>query len=190
MFMLAIGNENLVRQLRKLPFSRKWLRVQMDRLNEFKDEEIIELAYRQFGMASGVTKQTHRGRFEELNDQTLHWLRAGGASNVHDIGVSSGITSVELHHAIRAAGLSTRVTVSDKFARFDIARGRFTRVIYDSDGVQLCTYLGPIYADDRVTRKYPPVLLAQPSHATPAAGCERLPSSRSIRSCLPKSTPA
>ncbi len=103
MFMLALGSESLVRKLSKLPYSRKWLRVQMDRLHEFKDEEIIELAYRQFGMASGVTKQTHRGRFDELNESTMRWLRESNALSAHDIGVSSGITSVELHQTIKAA---------------------------------------------------------------------------------------
>jgi hypothetical protein len=102
-----------------------------------------------------MSKETVAGRFRDLDgiliDLSQHLLNP----TVHDVAVSSGITSLELLDRYRAHGLSPRFYISDKFARcLCVQRGPVAR-IYDSYGTLLQGRVGALLADPQASWRFP-----------------------------------
>lgn len=97
------------------------------------DEESFFAAIR---LANGTFKSTATGRMADL-DSALADAVAGAACvrpDVLDIGVSSGITTLELRDALRRAGLQPRLVGTDRLIEvrlFDVRPG--LRVLVDED---------------------------------------------------------
>ena len=155
MLVLCTRSEAFARFAINLPGARRWLRVPLDHLSVFRDDDVIDWIYRQIGLGSGVTKQTHRGRFDAVDATTVRWINELNLRDVHDVGVSSGITSLDLWERLRAEHPGSSLTISDKYAQFHRSLDSVVHRIYESDGDLLCSYVGPLYGDGHVTWKFP-----------------------------------
>lgn len=66
-------------------------------------------------LSNGTFKTTEANRFGELNNELMRLVTASGRAiaRVLDVGVSSGVTTLELLHALRGVGFSPEVTATD-----------------------------------------------------------------------------
>ncbi len=155
MFKLAIRNETLLALLQSLPKSKQWLFAKLDGLEALTDDTVVERVYRQVSNVDGITKQTHRGRFADLDTVSLRLCESHNLGRIHDVGVSSGITSVELYRLLEATGRLENFTVSDKYARYYRYPGNPGVCFADADHRLVAAYWGCIHADSAVSGKYP-----------------------------------
>jgi len=151
--MIAPRSSTWVRLLSRLPKSESWLRLRVDQMASITDADLAERAYRQISIGNGITKQTAPARFADLDEVVCRLVGASSRLRVHDVGVSSGITSLELHTRL-AAIRELHFFVSDRFARFRVTRSAYGVLIRDANDEVLCGYAGPIYCDPATPRKY------------------------------------
>ena len=62
-----------------------------------------------------TTKQTAKDRFKSLNDALMGHLQGEAINHVLDVGVSSGITTIELVDAFRSIGAAPQVVATDRW---------------------------------------------------------------------------
>jgi len=155
MFRVRIRSENTWRRASAIPILRKLVRADMQSISRMKNPETIDLAFSEIDLLSGVSKQTNKSRFSDVDPTSLRIIASRSLSRIHDVGVSSGITSLELRRQLQAAGFEGEMFISDKFARFRINRRGLSTDVFDSDHNLVCTYLGPIVGDSEDTWKLP-----------------------------------
>jgi len=127
----------------------------MQSISNMKNPVTIDLAFSKIDLLSGVSKQTNKNRFSDVDPTSLQIIASRSLSKLHDVGVSSGITSLELRRQLQTAGFEGEMFISDKFARFWTNRRGLSTDVFDSDYNLVCTYLGPIVGDSEDTWKLP-----------------------------------
>jgi hypothetical protein len=96
-------------------------------------------AFNRLRVGGGVYKRTAPGRFDDVRSDVAaalgDLLRGASPLRVHDLGVSDGTTSVELHEDLKRAGFELRFVMSDAYDRIWVVRpagSRWTCVL-DAD---------------------------------------------------------
>jgi len=125
----------------------------MDNLDSFAERASIDHAYKGFYVDNRTSKETTQGRFSDIDDNTLHFISGKSHPLIHDVGISNGITSVDLYRRLSADHRSFKLFVSDKFAHFYRVGTRFCR-IYDRNDKLTRAYIFSIVADKNLHWKY------------------------------------
>lgn len=155
MLQIVVKRPERFAALRRLPASEKYLRLDLRSLGRVRDEALLGHLYRRVGLHSGISKQTSANRFAALEDTTLELLAGFDCPHIHDVGVSSGITSVELYEAASRRQLNFKLTVSDRYAQFYAEQRGLATHIFDADARLQCSYLAMLYGDHHTGWKYP-----------------------------------
>jgi hypothetical protein len=137
----------------RVPLLRKVLVFRMDAIPNLKDAAIRDYVYTQIITANHSTKQTAAGRFRELDEATISCMHKESVNVIHDIAVSSGITSLELFRTLHSRGLPVSFHISDKYARYG-TRGRTLVRIVDADGALVEMYACGILAKSNLSPKF------------------------------------
>jgi len=153
MLKFAMKDTSLYLKLSRHSWLEKFITFRMDALVETQDAKLASELYKRHRVSGGTTKETAPGRFQYRDEATLKILGAGPHA-VHDVAVSSGITSMELYELLTAHGISFKLWVSDKFSKY-FQKGTWIRRIYDADKKLLHAYCLGILADWKVSWKYP-----------------------------------
>ena len=127
----------------------------MQSISKMKSPETIDLAFSEIDLLSGVSKQTNKQRFAEVDHMSVQLITKRSLSRIHDVGVSSGITSLELRRQLNATDFEGEMFISDKFARFWVNRKGALTDIFDSDHNLVCAYFGSLVGDSEDTWKLP-----------------------------------
>src|SRR2546423_101337 len=96
MLKLALRNEHLFSRLASHPVLGRFVVFRMDCLPALRDEALAAGLYRRIHTQDGVTKNTAPGRLREL-DLLMPSFLTEASNAIHDVGVSSGVTSFELY---------------------------------------------------------------------------------------------
>jgi hypothetical protein len=87
-----------------------------------EDIKRFETVIRRVCLSSGVSRTTYRSRFDDVEAVTqevlLHTFRADRALNVHDLGASDGLLSMQWAQRLFAAFPRARMTASDTILYF------------------------------------------------------------------------
>ena len=153
MFKLALQNEDLFHRLSKHPILGRFVVFRIDSLPNLRDPVLASRLYEKLYTSDGISKQTAPGRFRDLDSLAADFL-THESNSIHDVAVSSGVTSVELYSVLRDRGIRFKFMVSDKFSRY-LYRGSMVRRIYTVNETLLCAYVLGILADRKCSWKFP-----------------------------------
>jgi hypothetical protein len=153
MFIFALKNKRLFEELQRHRFLGKFVSLRVDCLDSVADPGLLAGFYKSFYVDNKTSKETRAGRFAELDDLAVSFLKSDSENLIHDVGVSSGITSVELYDKLVVAGCRFKLFVSDKFARFHATGDAFCR-IYDGNDVLTRAYLFSLLSDEKLHWKH------------------------------------
>jgi hypothetical protein len=95
-------------------------------------------------LRNAVFKTTTPSRFKDMEGILVKYFRPGRRYCIHDIAVSNGISSVELHDLLKKNNIDFELNISDKFSR-GYFRGRFLQTVYDATMTPLNYYFCGIY---------------------------------------------
>jgi hypothetical protein len=125
----------------------------MDAIARLKNAGIRDYVYSRLFTGGGTSKQTAAGRFQDLDAVIVSLAHKDKINVVHDIAVSSGVTSLELLSALRGSGLPVSLNISDKYASY-VAAGRGLVSIIDADGALVEMYLCGVLAKRDVSKYF------------------------------------
>jgi hypothetical protein len=94
--------------------------------------------FRRLTLPGFGTKRTARGRLAEVDAALLPWLPRGGVLELHDVAISSGVTSLDWLEAVRASGRGCRLLATDReLTAWRVRCGRHLEVLLDRQGQAL-----------------------------------------------------
>jgi hypothetical protein len=125
----------------------------MDAIVRLKNAGIRNYVYSRLFTGGGTSKQTAAARFQDLDAVSASLAHKDKINVVHDIAVSSGVTSLELLTALRRCGLAVSLSISDKYASY-VAVGRRLVSIIDADGALVEMYLCGVLAKRDVSKYF------------------------------------
>jgi hypothetical protein len=154
MLKFATRSERLFALVTRVPLLRKFLVYRTDAMPGLRNAALHDLAYSVFFTSNATSKQTSSGRFRELDQVTLSIITAHKLDSIHDIGVSSGVTSLDLYRTLATAGIAFVFYISDKYAVYG-STGRFPTRIIDAEGSVTELYLCGMLGKRNVTSRFP-----------------------------------
>jgi len=84
-------------------------------------------------VSNGTAKTTFSNRFEDLNKKILRVVTSKKIK-IHDVAVSNGITSLELHQFLNESGIDNTLFFSDKYSQLYYKKENNNIYFYDADG--------------------------------------------------------
>lgn len=95
--------------------------------------------YSSISLGNGVTKKTSRGRLRDLDDWLVKYLppneKPGKKLQMLDLGVSAGVTTVELAELLTRQGFSFHITAADLYIdAYLLIAGERESVLLDREG--------------------------------------------------------
>lgn len=91
--------------------------------------------FRRLRLPGGVTKRTERGRLADLDALLMPLLPATGELALHDVAVSSGVTTLDWLGRVQGAGRAARMVAGDLLIEaFLLSAGRRLEVLVDRRG--------------------------------------------------------
>jgi len=139
---------------------RKFLVCRIDAIPGLRTAAVQDYVYKylfagKVFAAKATSKETSEARFRDLDPIASSLITHYRLDSIHDIGVSSGVTSLALYRTLAATGMPVSFHISDKYAVYGRA-GRWLVRIIDADGwvgeLYVCGILGK-HAD--ISNKYP-----------------------------------
>ena len=123
-------------------------------MSELRNPAVHDYVYKAFFTSNATSKETSAERFRDLDQIARSIITDRKLDSIHDIGVSSGVTSLSLYRALSTNGIPFVLHISDKFAVYG-ATGRFPTRIIDAEGSVTELYLCGILGKRDVSSKFP-----------------------------------
>jgi len=154
MLRFALKNIKLLSILNKIPIIKYFFVLHLSKIHEVVNESLLALTYRFLVITEGTSKQTSQNRFYEVDLKIINMLKAQNSKSIiHDIGVSNGITSVELSKKMSESNIEADFTISDKYSKVYLTEGFISR-IYDANQNMMFAYVGIIVASPHLRYFY------------------------------------
>lgn len=154
------------------PFSYRILK-ELEQDYTAADEPLLERLYQSLAAGEGIYKITKRGRFSEFDLELVNRAKTHFKQDeqivIHDMGVSSGVTSLELYREFQKFFHSIRMIASDYYDRLTlvdvpgrIMPGSRWTVAFDRKGLPIqTTGLGTVFGVKPYPWRYALVRLVQ-----------------------------
>lgn len=144
MIKFVIKNEGLYKQLQSIPFVRKFFVFDLSHLNQVQDDQLFDAIFSSISNPNGTSKTTADKRLKELDEWMLP-LIPDRPYRVHDVAVSSGITSLDLYQKLKTQKNCSSFHISDKYAQVRY-KGKTIKRFYDTGGKCMFLYVWGLYA--------------------------------------------
>jgi len=118
-------------------------------LEDIKDDDLFKIVVATVRYGDSTGKETRARRFDDL-DEVLDLLPQKLVA-VHDVGCSSGVTSLDLMRALNLKNKSYSLTASDRFTELFVYGGSI-KYLFDSDRSLRQIYLGRVLCDSHLSK--------------------------------------
>jgi hypothetical protein len=128
MFRFTTGSESIIRRVYRSPLLARFVTFDLTRLGDVRNDDVRAEILAHAGTEGNHGKTTYKGRFTEVDAVAVRYMAPSG-NVLHDVAVSSGITSCEFYDAVAAADLEVEYWVSDKYNVYYVD-GSLVRRVY------------------------------------------------------------
>ena len=153
MIKVAISKVDRFLRLQSIPALGHLFVFYLPAIVEVEDEAVQETLFRALRYGDSTGKATEAGRFRDLDQDTVDLMVE--PFSLHDVGVSSGVTSLDLLKRLKGAEKEGVLTISDKFAEMAVSRGRVITRVYDGWSKLRCLYIFGIQCDPGLSWWFP-----------------------------------
>ncbi|MGB0840496.1 MAG: class I SAM-dependent methyltransferase [Chitinophagales bacterium] len=150
MVQIALKSESLIKWLYKIPIVKFFFVFKLSHLHKIKDKAVADMVYRLIYVTDGQTKQTAYDRFHDIDDQSASYIKEQGDASIHDLGASSGVTSLALYNKAKAKGANFDFCISDKFSKVYVQKGWLFTKVFDAEERLMLGYVGFLLASKSV----------------------------------------
>jgi hypothetical protein len=149
MIKIALKNIQILAFLNKLPVLKYFFILKIDKsFNEIQENKVLEKFYTDIYVQNKTSKRTANNRFTDIDKISLKYLDARNVNYIHDIAVSSGITSDNLFELLQKEKIPFTLEISDKYAFIKVKEG-FTTKVFDINNHLFFAYWGIFFAGDK-----------------------------------------
>ena len=153
MIKIAFSNKSLYRWAKSIPILRSLTVFDLSALNTLTDNDLYDRIFQDINLNNDTYKTTYSGRFHDVDRHAIaNHLSAQSHIALHDIAVSSGVTSLELFEQLRTPSRNLEFYISDRYSRCYAKKG-FATHIYDAHQNHLQSYFLGLVADRKAPAK-------------------------------------
>lgn len=151
MLKYIVKNPRTLKNISKIPLLSRFFILNIESLNNVQDQSFYRQLFRhlRYGDVSG--KETYFGRFADLDDQIIPYF--DNNLSIHDVGCSTGVTSLDLYESCQKNNINVDLTISDKYTKIYFS-GSFFRKVYDGSGNLKQIYLGRLLLDKNISNYF------------------------------------
>lgn len=149
MIQVVLQSPKIITLLYKVPILKYFFVLHINQLRKLTNANVLALQYELLYVSDGTSKQTLAERFKDLEQATLQYLTKDKINVIHDVAVSSGVSSVKFYELVRNNHFNTDFYVSDKYAKVWISKDK-TQKVYDAEGKLMLAYVGKFLATDKI----------------------------------------
>ena len=153
MIKIVISSFKLFKILNNFKFVKKFIVFNIRSMDSLSSIYDFAFVVSTFSTESKHGKTTFANRFLDLDSVVLKFLSQQSMIEIHDVAVSSGVTSCELLNRVKELDKVFKFTISDKFANYLISGNKIAR-IYSEDKRLLYGYVFGILADKDLSRYF------------------------------------
>ncbi len=149
MIKIAIKNIKLLTFLNRIPVIRYFFILKINQnFQNIRNNPVLEKFYTDIYVENKTSKRTANNRFTDIDKISLKYLDKEKINYIHDIAVSSGITSDNFYEFLKTQNIPFQMDISDKYAQIFVKKG-FTTKIFDIDDHLIFAYWGVFFAGDK-----------------------------------------
>ncbi|MCF6240449.1 MAG: hypothetical protein L3J74_03785 [Bacteroidales bacterium] len=149
MIKIALKNIKLLHFINKIPLIRYFFILKIDQnFHNIRDNAVLEKFYQDIYVENKTSKKTANMRFNDVDSIALKYLNYNRKQYIHDIAVSSGITSDNFYEYLKKKNINFQMDISDKYSQISVKKG-FTTKVYDADNNLSFAYWGFFFAGDK-----------------------------------------
>jgi len=143
MIKFALSNYKTLISIRKISkLAVSFFTFNIKYLNTSKNIDYFDEVMLFHKNSNDTFKHTSKNRFKDIDEISLEYIREGDC--IHDIAVSSGITSLELFNKLHKNNIKNQFYISDKYSQLKIYGNKIVKV-YDNESNFLFGYVFNIY---------------------------------------------
>jgi hypothetical protein len=116
---------------------------------------VHDYVYKYVLTSNATSKETSASRFRDLDPIACSLIKQHKLDNIHDIGVSSGVTSLALYRMLASTGIPFTLSISDKYAAYGCTGRRVVRIVDAQGSVRELYVCGILGKREEITSKYP-----------------------------------
>ncbi|MCF6184796.1 MAG: hypothetical protein L3J56_09280 [Bacteroidales bacterium] len=149
MIKIALKNISFLEKVSKIPILKYFFILKIsEKFNEISSDTVLEKFYTDIYVSNKTSKRTYKNRFPDLNEISSEIIKEQKNPVIHDIAVSSGISSSEFYDFLIQNKLNSDFYISDKFAEIFVKKGFFTKA-FDAENNLVFAYAGCFFAVDK-----------------------------------------
>lgn len=154
MIKFVVRSPLIWKRMAKIPIIRRFFVLRMSSFPLLDGGTIEAGIWERSVQVNGTVKTTYHGRFKDLDEWLLTQIQGGTELSIHDVAVSTGITSLEFKRYLEAAGIDTEFYISDIYSEVTIV-GNSVACVYDASGSLLAVYLGCFFGEKNASVLFP-----------------------------------
>lgn len=149
MIKIALKNINFLKTVLKIPILKHFFIIKVSKsFSEINSSVILDKFYKDVYVSEKTSKKTHKNRFNDINKTCLKHFNNLNEIIIHDIAVSSGISSIEFSDFLKKNRLKFKLNISDKYAEVYVKEGFITKT-FCSENNLLFAYYFVFFAGDK-----------------------------------------
>jgi hypothetical protein len=149
MIKIALKNILFLEKVSIIPVLKHFFIIKIsENFTEINSIPVLNKFYTDIYVPEKTSKKTKQNRFPDLDFHTINILKEQKKCIVHDIAVSSAISSYELYNLMNKENINCEFYISDKYAEIFIKKGFITKV-FSSDKQLIFGYFACFFACDK-----------------------------------------
>jgi chemotaxis methyl-accepting protein methylase len=155
MLKFVIKNQNYFSKIQKFKILNHFFIYDITKLDEVEDELMYNKIISSYSNNNNTSKYTYSNRFDDLNEILTNIILNKNTNflNIHDVAISSGITTIELHDHLQKSNFNFKITGSDRFSEI-YHKGNIIKYFYDIDGNLVQIYFFNLFLGLKITNLF------------------------------------
>ena len=149
MIKIAFKNIRFLEKVSKIPILKHFFILKISKnFPNINSEAVLYKFYKDIYVSNKTAKTTSKNRFPDLNILSLKYIIKQNNPVIHDVAVSSGISSNGFFELLKKENINNEFYISDKYVEIFVKKGFITK-IFSSEKKFLFGYFGCLFAGDK-----------------------------------------
>ena len=149
MIKIASKNIRFLERISKIPVLKYFFVLKIsENFPQINSEPVLEKFYTDIYVSNRTSKRTVKNRFPDLNEISFEYIKKQKNPVIHDVAVSSGISSSEFFDFLKSKNINSNFYASDKYAEIRVKKGFITKA-YSSENKLIFAYFACFFAVDK-----------------------------------------
>ncbi len=149
MIKIALKNIRFLEKVSKITVLKHFFILKItENFPNITSDFVLNKFYKDIYVNNKTAKTTSRNRFPDLNKLSTEFIESQENPVIHDIAVSSGISSAEFYNFLKSKNQEFHFYISDKYSEIFVKKGFITRA-FDTEKNLTFAYFGCFFAVDK-----------------------------------------